>query len=398
MGAVDRRDGEGLNAPPTEPAPELQAEPPRRLTVAQLVPALGGGGVERCVADVSAALVARGHRSLVVSAGGRLVDEVTAGGGEHVTMDLGRKSPLTLLSARRLHRWLAAESVDVLHPQSRMPAWVALAAWRRMPAGRRPRFLTSVHGLHSVSWYSGVITRGERVETVSRIARDYVTENYPRCDPAKLVVNPRGVDPDAFPHGHRPADRWLAEWNLRFPHLRDRFVVTLPGRLTRLKGHHDLLNVIAALPERFHGLIVGGEDAKRRAYARELRDAVAQRGLADRVTFTGHRTDVRDVLAVSNAVLSLSTKPESFGLTVLESVALGRPTFGYDHGGVGEVLAKVYPAGRVALGDTAAVAERLKACDAGEIAPPAADPTLGGFTLRACLDRSLALYEHLAIS
>jgi len=386
--------GAGVNSAPAELAPE----PLHRLTVAQLVPSLGAGGVERCVVDVNAALVARGHRSLVVSNGGRLVDEVVAAGGEHVVMDLGRKSPLTMLKAHGLRRLLADESVDVLHPQSRMPAWVALAAWTRMPAADRPHFVTSVHGLHSVSWYSRVVTRGERVECVSRVARDYVVQNYPRCDPAKLVVNPRGVDPGAFPSGHRPADRWLAEWRLRFPHLRERFVVTLPGRLTRLKGHHDFLDVIAQLPEHFHGLVVGGEDPKRAAYAQELRDAVAHRSLTDRMTFAGHRTDVRDVLAVSNAVLSLSTKPESFGLTVLESIALGRPTFGYDHGGVGEVLGRLYPAGRVPLGDTAAMAKLLKACDAGAVAPPAADPTLGGFTLHACLDRSLAMYEALADS
>ncbi|MEM7624584.1 MAG: glycosyltransferase family 4 protein [Planctomycetota bacterium] len=371
--------------------------PPRRLTVAQLVPDLHGGGVERSVLDVSRALVERDHRSLVISSGGRLVDELVQHGGEHTTLDLGRKSPWTLRHVPRLRRWLNEHRVDVLHPQSRMPAWIAFLAWRKMPEATRPRLVTAVHGLHSVSRYSAIVTRGEKIEVVSEVARRYVLDNYPRCDAERVVVNPRGVDPKAFPFGYRPDDAWRQQWRDAYPQLDGRFVVTLPGRLTRLKGHHDLLDVIAALPPRFHGLIVGGEDPKRLAYAKELRDAVTQRGLSDRVTFTGHRADIRDVLAVSDAAVSLSTKPESFGLAALESVALGRPTVGYDHGGVGEVLARVYPAGRVPRGDTAAVAARLIKIESGAVPPPAADPILGGFTLDATLERSLKLYETLVV-
>lgn len=384
-----------MGRPPVTP-PDAPPTPDRRLTIAQLVPDLHGGGVERSVVDVSRALVQRGHRSLVVSNGGRLVEELIDQGGEHVTLDLGRKSPLTLLKTGKLRRWLREENVDVLHPQSRMPAWVAWRAWRKMPKDGRPRFITSVHGLHSVSRYSAIVTRGEKIEVVSEVARQYVIDNYPHCDADRIVVNARGVDPQAFPFGYRPAAPWLAAWRDAFSELEDRFVVTLPGRLTRLKGHRDLLDVIAALPPRFHGLIVGGEDPKRAAYAKELRDAVAKRGLADRVTFTGHRTDIRDVLAVSDAAVSLSTKPESFGIAALESVALGRPTVGYDHGGVGEVLARVYPAGRVPKGDTAAVAARLTEIESGQTPAPANNPTLAGFTLDATLRRSLALYESLA--
>ncbi len=94
-----------------------------------------------------------------------------------------------------------------------------------------------------------------------------------------------------------------------------------------------------------HGLIVGGEDPKRKAYASALRDRVAAEGLQDTITFTGRRDDIRDVYAASNLILSLSAKPESFGRTVLEPLRLGVPTIGYDHGGVGEILAALFPKG-----------------------------------------------------
>ena len=48
-----------------------------QLTVAQLVPALNAGGVEQGTMEIARALVDAGHRSLVMSAGGRLVGSLT---------------------------------------------------------------------------------------------------------------------------------------------------------------------------------------------------------------------------------------------------------------------------------------------------------------------------------
>ncbi|MDS4070765.1 MAG: glycosyl transferase, partial [Candidatus Competibacter sp.] len=61
------------------------------LNVAQLLPALDGGGVERGTLEVARELVRRGHRSVVISAGGRLVPELAREGSEHLTWPLGAK-------------------------------------------------------------------------------------------------------------------------------------------------------------------------------------------------------------------------------------------------------------------------------------------------------------------
>ena len=55
----------------------------RRLTVVQLLPALESGGVERSTLEITAALVAAGHRAVVISGGGRLLPALEAAGGEH---------------------------------------------------------------------------------------------------------------------------------------------------------------------------------------------------------------------------------------------------------------------------------------------------------------------------
>ena len=76
------------------------------LTVVQILPELESGGVERGTLEISRALVARGHRSIVVSAGGRLVEQLVSAGGEHVSINLGKKSPFTLLQIAHLKKVL----------------------------------------------------------------------------------------------------------------------------------------------------------------------------------------------------------------------------------------------------------------------------------------------------
>lgn len=360
-----------------------------RLTVLQTLPALESGGVERGTLEVARALVAAGHRSIVLSSGGRLVAQLEREGSEHITWPIGRKSLLTLRLVRPLRRLLRTEGVDILHARSRVPAWVAWLAWRGMEAARRPRFVTTVHGLYSVNAYSAVMAKGERIVAVSDTVREYLLRNYPHADPARIRVIRRGVDPAEFPAGHQPSAEWLATWRAEYPQLAGKRLLTLPGRITRLKGHEDFITLIArlkALGEPVHGLIVGGAEAKKRPYLAELRDKVRQAGLDADITFTGQRGDLREIMAVSDLVLSLSIQPESFGRTVLEALSMGVPVIGYDHGGVGEQLACLFPEGRVPLGDLDDLVRKYQAIQAGvRIAPRAAPPTLQDM-LSATLD------------
>ncbi len=372
---------------------DKQLTPNKPLTVLQILPALQGGGVERGTLEVARHLVQHGHRALVMSAGGRMVAQLEAQGAAHFTWPVGKKSLFTLRLVPRLRRFMVEHEVDILHVRSRMPAWVAYLAWRSMNPATRPRLVTTVHGLYSVNRYSKVMLQGEHIIAVSNTVRDYILRNYQDTDPSRIAVIYRGVDAAEFPYGYQPAADWLAAWRVQYPQLIGKRILTLPGRLTRLKGHAAFIELIARLKQRglpVHGLIVGGEDPKRLAYARELHQAVAAHGLADDITFTGHRSDMRDVFAVSDIVLSLSSKPESFGRTVLEALRLGTPVAGYNHGGVGEILATAYPAGLVELGNTDALIERVT----GLLEQPVVVTDSGAYPLAAMLDDTLAVYLH----
>jgi glycosyltransferase involved in cell wall biosynthesis len=333
----------------------------RRLTVMQLVPALDAGGVERSTLEIGAALAAAGHRSVVVSAGGRLVARLVEQGSEHVQIAIGRKSLSTLRHVWTLRRLLAELRPDIVHARSRLPAWIGWHALRGLRGGASPHFVTTVHGLNSPGRYSAILTRGERVICVSSTLRDYVLQHYPELDPGRISVIPRGIDPAEFPRDFRPDAVWTARFAAEFPQLRGGKLLTLPGRGTRLKGHADAIELLAALRTRdvdARLLLLGAREPGREAYIAEIESLARERGVTDCLVITPPRGDVREVYAMSDLVLQLSNQPESFGRTVVEALALGRPVLGYAHGGVGELLAELYPAGGVPLGDRARLSDR----------------------------------------
>jgi len=367
----------------------------RRLTVVQLLPALEAGGVERSTLEIASALVRAGHRAIVVSAGGRLLPELLATGAAHVTLDIGRKSPLVLRHVPALRRLFAEERVDIVHARSRLPAWLARFALRGMPAARRPRWMTTVHGLNSPSRYSAVMASGERVVCVSDTVRAYVLRHYPQTDPQRLRVIPRGIDPAAFPRAPRPDRAARARVAATHPELDgDGPLLLLPGRGTRLKGHADALRLLAALRGEGRDArlwMPGARQAGREAYLAELEAEAARLGIGDALVLAAPTAAMVEAYAASDLVLQLSRKPESFGRTVLEALAVGRPVLGWDHGGVGELLRAWQPQGAVPPFDPAHLQHA-----ASMLLDRPPDAVTMPDTLRAMQEATLAVYGELA--
>ncbi len=332
----------------------------------QLLPALESGGVERSTIEIAQALVQAGHRAVVVSRGGRLVPDLEATGAIHLELDIGRKSLFTLRHIFGLRQLIQEHQPDIVHARSRLPAWIAC-----------------------------IMTRGERVICVSDSVRAYVTKYYRSLDPSRLRVIERGIDAAAFPRGYRADAAWREQFYRQWPALVGRPWFVLPGRGTRLKGHLDAIDLIARM--RAAGLNVGlllqgVVEAGRERYLDELRRSAAERGVADAVVLAPPRRDIREVMAESFAVLQLSTKPEAFGRTVAEALSLGTPVLGWDRGGVGELLARGFPAGAIAVDDRDALLARAKQW---VLARPEVAP-FKPYTLAQMQEASLAVYDELA--
>ena len=366
------------------------------MKVIQILPELNAGGVERGTLEIAAALVAAGHESLVISNGGRLVEDLEKAGSRHFALPVHRKSLGSLAQVKPMRKLLEEHKPDIVHIRSRVPGWITWLAWRKMDPATRPRLVSTVHGFYSTNAYSAVMTRGERVIAVSKSIQDYIREHYPKTDESIVRLVYRGIEPEHFQRGHQPDAEWLGKWEADHPEFEGRILLLLPGRITRLKGHKDLFQLIASLKADglpVQGLIAGDTHPKKRDYLTELKQRVAELGIEKEISFLGHRSDIREVMSVCDLVCALSQQPESFGRTVLEAMALGKPVVGYDCGGVGELLAELFPEGRVKPGDAAALLAASRRIIEGKLQPnKVGEP----FTLKAMCDSTLAVYDELA--
>ena len=134
------------------------------------------------------------------------------------------------------------------------------------------------------------------------------------------------------------------------------------GRIIPWKGIREFAEaaaeVVTELPDAV-ALIVGDRSDGSEDYYRDVVELVNQRGVSDRVLFTGFRSDVPALMRLCDVIVHTSTSPEPFGLTVVEGMATARPVVAADKGGPLETVV----AGRTGLlvnpSDTRELAEAI---------------------------------------
>ncbi len=332
------------------------------MKIVHLVPSMESGGVEQVVLELGRGFSAQGVENIVISGGGRMVEQLEKEGSRHILMPIGKKSLSTFFRVGALRALLQAIRPDILHLHSRVPAWAGYLAWKKLPPEDRPGLVTSVHGFYSVNWYSAIMCRGERIIAVSNCIRDYILRHYPSTPEEHIRIIPNAISPELHHSGYSPSREWLTGWYMAYPELRDKFTLCLPGRITRLKGQLDMIPIIRDLlaqgiPAR--AVIVGEAKKGKEEYKNEILREIEQAGLAHAFTWTGHRKDLREILSACSVTLSLTQSPEAFGKSTLEALALGKPVAGYAHGGVKEQLNISLPEGNIPVGDTAAMTALL---------------------------------------
>ena len=316
------------------------------MTVVHLVPAMEQGGVESVVCDLNRAAAVAGWRSVVISKGGRLAERIAADGGRHVAMDLKSKNPLTYFSRalglRRKLRELASEDNKLLVcAHSRVPAWLFVWANRALNLP----WITYAHGANSVSRYSAVMTRGDVVVAPSHFLAGFLIENYGgEKGDASLASRLRVVSPCVDLERFDPAkvDRAFVEEKRREWGIGPGTFVTMSiGRITPVKGFANAIRDFAA-SARPNGrlVIVGGADRRHEGHLGELKALAAELGVGDRVVFAGAQSKIPECLSIADEVVSGNMeKPESFGLSVVEALAMERPVrLLRSFGGAAEIL------------------------------------------------------------
>lgn len=349
----------------------------------------GWGGQEIRILDESAGMISRGHAvALACPPQAPVARAATDQGIEVIPLPIDRKRPRGVLAMRRL---LRGRGFDVVNCHSSTDTWlVALASstLRSAPPLVRTRHIsTPIPRSRANRWLyqratAMIVTTGEQM-------RRSLIERY-GFDGERIVSVPTGVDTDRFCPGDR--DRARAATGLRPRGLLAGVVATL----RRDKGHHLLLDAMAAIGEQAPELVIVGDGPQRGP----LQAKVAALGLGARVTFAGNQADVLPWLRALD-VFVLPTLHEGVPQALAQAMAVGLCCVTTPVGGIPELAQDGESAIFVAPGNVGELADALRWV--------ARDPRLrerlganarmrrvAGYDRRAMLDRMERVFATVA--
>ena len=294
------------------------------------------GGLEIQALEVTRELEQRGHRlCLACCASSRLHREAERRGIRVVPLHVrGYLHPGAVWSLRRL---LVRESIDVVHCQLSKDIALLVPAVRMVRrhipvllSKRVGSYLRKRDLLHRFT-YAGV----SRVLPISSVIHRNVLDTTP-IDPARVVTLHDAVDTDRFSPARVDRQRVRSEFGIG----EGTVLIGFAGRFSPGKGHEDFLRAAEQLTRLRSGLaflVVGEASFGEEAYEREIRELCGRLGLGGNVRFAGFRNDMPEVLAAFD-ILAFPSHAESFGMVLIEAMAMGRPVVSTDCDGVLDIV------------------------------------------------------------
>ena len=305
------------------------------MRIVQLLPELNEGGVERGVVELNREYVKLKIESYVISAGGKLEDQINLDAGKHIKFDVCSKNIFTVFSrVVKLKKILKEIKPDIIHVRSRVPAWLIYFANKNL----KIKVVSTVHGFNSVGFYSSIMQKADAVICVSNSIKEYIQKHY-KTSESKITVIPRGIDLELFNPKNIDND-FINNFKKEF-NLENRFIVSSVGRVTQLKDYETFIKAISLVKKELPNivaLIVGGVRSDKEDYLNSLKNLIKELNLEDNIIFTGSQSKIEQIYALSDVIVSSSKKPESFGRAVAEAICMNKPVIATNHGGVKDII------------------------------------------------------------
>lgn len=302
-------------------------------------PVAEAGGAEVLLIDILAALRARGIPVSLVVLGDGPLHELALSRGIAVGAGpaLSFRHPLSVLggarSVRQAVQRAAPAVVHASHPKGQL---VSRLGCLGLPVAHS----TQLYDPPSVPTPSESLTR--RLRGLRFAISTETAEGYSGLLKGPVEVIPPGIDRRRLVESARRGDADGA-WARAGLGSDDGKRIVMVTRLQRFKGPLDFVDMAATLveqhPARF--LIVGPDSPQEPGLREEIGERIRARGLSSVVALAG-RLSSDDLAAIVKGadLLVHPTRGETFGLAILEALALGTPVIAYDGPGPSTILAR----------------------------------------------------------
>lgn len=282
------------------------------MKIIEILPELDIGGVERHVIDLSAELSRRGHKILVISAGGQMQRQLSEL-VEHRTLNVQKKNPLTgWIAAHKISSWVRSEGWQLIHAHSRVPAWIA--SWVSNMTGIPFIVTAHVDFGNKSPW----IYRPYRMAYKTICVSSAVQSAMRGCfyDNTQVILN--GLE--------EPKVHWE-------PHPEGPVKFLFVGRLSPVKGLQNALRAFPTTTCVDWTLDILGDGPM----ADELKCEVKKLGFSDRTTFHGFSEKADEFMSMSSCLL-FPSYTEGMPLTLARAIQIGIPVIASNIGPVSEML------------------------------------------------------------
>ena len=305
-----------------------------RLHILHTIPGRNWGGMEHRTLEQVRWLNAHGHAVWLASPGdGESYRRAARAGLPVVAFDFDRPwRPSTIRALRKLVIERAIEVIDshVTRDAKAAAACLDLCAVVRSRHVNQPLKPTAIRRLQ---WRMGA----DHIITVAECTRRHLLE-IGLADPKRSVSIGGWADERFFELPDPAATRRRLRAALGLAETAYLWVCV--GMIRPDKGQDHLIEALALLGER--GLdpglvIVGSATAECADYEAGLHALVAAKGLSGRVSFTGYRDDVSELMQMGDAVV-IPSLTEAQPRVAVQAFAVGKPVVASNVGGVPEIV------------------------------------------------------------
>lgn len=297
------------------------------------------GGGEQYVLDLATAFASRGDDVTIVS---RNIDAVTHrfkdAGLPVTTMSL--KGAIDLISPIRLANHICNGEPAIIHVHNFKDAATALRA-RTLSRNSNVRIVMTRH-LVKPAKRKSLYNKLDAMIFVSQLAKDEFMSTSPVLEPQKAIVVHNSIK-------HTPATVESTP--------NDELTLMFHGRLSPEKGVDTLIQAFAKAGLPNAKLIIAGSGDE--LYVKELQEIAHKAGVASRITWMGHITDIHPLIEKADIGVCPSRARESFGLAVVEYMAHGKPVITTNNGAQPEYITNGTNGLLVTPDDTAALAAAI---------------------------------------
>ena len=339
-----------------------------KIKILQVIPKLGYGGAETGCYDLAHYLSETGCKSYIITSGGELLKFVNKEKVKVIRLPVQSKNPIIMLfNAVVIFFIIWFLNISIVHARSRAPAWSCLLATKFT----KSKFVTTFHGTYNFSnllkrFYNSVMVRSDLVIGGSNFIFEHVYQHYRKFfenKKRKFLVIFRGINTDFFSQKSIRANKLqnvIKEWNID----KTKFVILLPGRLTRWKGQEVFIEALNILNQEsnirpFFAIIVGS-DQGRKVYSKKLASLIDRHRLNKNIIFVPECKEMPIAYQISDVVVSSSIEPEAFGRVSVEAQSMEKPIIASNIGGSKETIINEKTGFLFDAGNANSLAEKLK--------------------------------------